>query len=159
MDGFIFAFDPGYCSGLCIARHNTGKQFIVIKSVDILWSNRFSIYHLITANAPMIKQIVIEEFRLFNNPKTIGSQIHSTFPSVSIISIIELSAHLAEIDHLITMQSPGNIHYKDSETHKTKATLSIEDEHRELIKGSIHRVDAYLHLKYFILMNKRKDVL
>lgn len=150
MDGFIIAIDPGFTSGLCIARHSTGKQFRVIKSADILWSNRFSIYHLITANAPMIKQIVIEEFKLFNNPKTIGSQINSTFPSVAVISIIELSAHLAEISHLITMQSPGLIH------HKGQATISIEDEHKQIIKGSRHRVDAFLHLKYWVLMNKNK---
>lgn len=150
MDGFIFAFDPGFTTGICIARHNTGKQFKVIKSADILWSNRFSIFHLITANAPMIKALVIEEFKLFDNPLTLKSQINSTFPSVAVISIIELSAHLSYIPHIITMQSPGLIH------HKGQPTISIDDEHKQIIRGSKHRVDAFLHLKYWVLMNKNK---
>lgn len=98
----------------------------------------------------MIKALVIEEFKLFDNPLTLKSQINSTFPSVAVISIIELSAHLSYIPHIITMQSPGLIH------HKGQPTISIDDEHKQIIRGSKHRVDAFLHLKYWVLMNKNK---
>jgi hypothetical protein len=99
---------------------------------------------LIYTNRARIKAIVVEEFRLFENRTTLHSQINSEMPSARVIGIIELSAQICKLN-CVTFQTPAQ-----------RKNVTVLPEHKLLIKRSRHCIDAYLHLRYFVLSNARK---
>lgn len=145
--GLIIAFDPGLTSGVCIAQHTSGKQFKVVNSLEIAWNDRFKIFNLLYSNRTKITAIVIEEFRLFANKTTLNSQINSEMPSSRIIGIIELSAALCKLTSCITFQTPAE-----------RKNVSVLPEHVSHLVRSRHTIDAYLHLRYYVLTTYRKGL-
>lgn len=143
--GLILAFDPGATSGICGIEHSNGRNFQLVLSLEYAWVDRFKIFNLIYLHRASIKQVVIEEFRLFENKTTLHSQINSEMPSSRIIGIIELSTALCKL-HPPVFQSPAQ-----------RKNVSVLPEHRNLIKRSRHCIDSYLHARYYILTNYRKN--
>jgi hypothetical protein len=154
--GLIISFDPGGCSGCCVAEHSNGRDFQLLQSLEYSWNDRFKIFNLIYSNKAKIKAIVIEEYRLFENKITLHSQIGSEIPSARIIGIIELSAQLSKLN-CIHYQKPSNIHGRDPQTGKPNYSLSIIPEHKKLILPSKHCLDAYFHMRYYVLTTARKE--
>jgi hypothetical protein len=142
--GLLIAFDPGATSGVCVGQHISGKSFKIVNSLEITWPDRFKIFNLLYANRTTITAIVIEEFRLFANKTTLNSQINSEMPSSRVIGIIELSAALCKLDCL-HFQTPAQ-----------RKNVNVSPEHAPQLMRSRHTIDAYLHLKYFVLCNHRK---
>lgn len=143
--GLILSFDPGATTGCAVAEHLSGKEFQLLQSLEYPWQDRFKIFNLIYANRTRIKAIVIEEFRLFANKTTLHSQINSEMPSARVIGIIELAAQLSKLD-CITFQKPAQ-----------RLQVGVQPEHKPLIKRSRHTIDAYLHLRFFVLTVARKE--
>lgn len=149
----IIAIDPGGTTGIAIAEHSSGRDFQLIQSLEYAWNDRFKIFNLIYANRSRIKALVIETYRLFENPETLKSQIGSEIPSARVIGIIELSAKVCKLD-CIYFQDPGR-----------RLEVSLLPEHKKLIghsmkyssKRSEHCLSAYLHLRYHILTEARKQ--
>lgn len=151
--GWIIAGDPGGTSGYCVIDHHSGRDFELIRSFELPWKNRFEIFNLIYVNRSKIKAVVIEEFRLFANQRTLHAQIQSEMPSAQVIGIIELSAKLSKLD-CVVFQKPADIHYRENS--KLRYTVTINENHKPLIHRSQHCVDAYLHAKVYVLTTARK---
>lgn len=140
----IMSFDPGGTTGVAVAEHSTGRDFQLLHSLEFPWQHRFSVFNLIYLNRAKIKALVIEEFRLFENKTTLHGQINSEMPSARVIGIIELSAQICKLN-CITFQKPSQ-----------RLNVTVLPQHKALIKRSRHCIDAYLHLRYFVLSNARK---
>lgn len=154
---FIVAFDPGGTTGIALIDHDFGRDFELIKSFELPWKNRFEIFNLIYTNRLYIKAIVIEEFRLFANQKTLHAQIQSDIPSAQVIGIVELSARLAKLNSVV-FQKPSDIHTKDPITKKPVYTIEIPPKFKPQIHRSLHCIDAFLHARFFVLTTARKQI-
>jgi hypothetical protein len=131
----ILAVDPGLTTGLAYGVHQGGRDFLFTRSEEMKWDDRFDLYRLLQEWCPSI--IVCESFRLYAHKSK--QQIGSEFPSVRIIGILELSAHLLALPEPV-FQPPS-----------IRQNVRIPDEHLPRVQGSEHRKDSYQHLRYFVL--------
>lgn len=154
--GLIAAFDPGGTTGIALIDHTAGRDFELVKSFELPWSNRFEIFNLIYVNRSKIKAIVIEKFQLFENQITLHAQINSEMPSSQVIGIIELSAKISKLD-CVYFQRPADIHYRDPKTKRLEYTILIPDHFKGKLHKSQHCVDAFLHARFFVLTVARKQ--
>lgn len=151
----IIGIDPGATTGLAIAEHTSGREFKLLQTLEYSWKDRFKIFNFIYVSRAVIKTIVVEEYRLFENKITLNSQIGSEIPSARVIGIIELAAYLSNLN-CIVFQKPSDIHGRDPVTKRANYTLSIVPEHKPFIQKSKHCLDAYFHVRFHILTVARK---
>lgn len=144
MDGVttVVSFDPGETTGLVVARWVKGKTFFLEKVDEIFWGERF---RAVKKNLKYYQpeHIVVEEFRLY--PHRARTQIGKTFPSSQFIGIIEAYAY--ENGYL------DRVHMQPASVRKS---VRIDPEHRKMVGSSAHMQDAYMHARYFIIVNLLK---
>lgn len=133
----IIAFDPGETTGVAVGQHTGGRDFDLIESWEIPWERRTTVHDALEEFRPNF--IVVESFRLYAHKAR--QQIGSHFPSVRVIGMIELSAHLWGLGELF-FQTPSLI---------SQVKIPRELEVENTFSGSEHRKDAYKHLRYFVL--------
>lgn len=148
----IIAIDPGYTTGFIASRNPIdGKNFDVFAPHEIKWADRFSMGTIFSTYRNEIETVIVEEFRIFNNKKTIGSQIDNPLWSVQVMGIIDAQLYEWGILETRVYQKPSDIHANG------KVTVSMLPEHKAQLGFSPHIVDAYTHLRYYLIANKYKQ--
>jgi hypothetical protein len=134
----ILAFDPGETTGFVAGMFDGDKDFGLLRCEEIPWENRFSrTWKWLQFYQP--DYIVVEAFRLY--PHRAMEQIGKDFPSSQFIGIISAYAWKLQLPS-ITLQ-PASV----------RSSVKVLPEHRTMIGTSKHIVDAYRHLRYFIIVN------
>lgn len=136
---FIASFDPGRTTGCVLARWESGRDFDIVMKYAIPWEKRFPAIKDILRYVP--EHIVVESFRLY--PHSARAQIGQDFPSSQVIGIIETFAYEYSPESRITKQPAA-------------ARSNVKVTHEEIKGSSVHVLDAYLHLRYFIIVNLPK---
>jgi hypothetical protein len=136
---FIASFDPGRTTGCVLARWESGRDFYIIETYAIPWDERFVVVKDVLSFKP--EHIVVESFRLY--PHSARAQIGQDFPSSQVIGIIETYAYENSLLSRITKQPAA-------------VRSNVKVTHEEIKGSSVHIVDAYLHLRYFIIVNLPK---
>ena len=133
---FVLAFDPGFTTGVAVARlHPT--EFIPVLLREVGWHERLGdLMVLFSQFEGMVETVVCEDFALY--PSKAKEQIRSRFPSVQVIGNLQMLCELFSLP--LVMQSPS-----------VKAHALLLPEHRALLKKakSEHVNDAYKHLRYW----------
>jgi len=141
----VIGIDPGYTTGVCVlsfdADHVTG---VVIESRQLVWNDRFELLPLIVQYLPkkdtLTLHVVVEDFRLYGHKAQ--DQINNSFPSVNVIGVLDLVAHLNSI-HL-NMQMASMI-----------SKVAVLPEHLPYLIKSEHTRDAYKHARYHAIVRLR----
>ncbi len=140
----ILSFDPGKTTGYAAGVWKDGRSFDIIASGEILWDERFEIIrNLVYTLEP--DYTVIESFRLYRHKAQ--DQIGNDFPSAQVIGTIHAYLH--------TLGKLSSSHLQPAALRKSVAVLP---EHTGAIGNISHRIDAYQHLRYFIIVTLPKLV-
>jgi hypothetical protein len=145
----ILAIDPGYTTGTCLADHVDfdASTFNVIACVEVDWRDRALFFRAtIEAHRDRLQAIVIEQFKLTNEPKALAAQYKSEMPSSRIIGLVEGIAYCYGIQDRIVFQEPWQ---------RTQTRIPVE--HRQLAGLSRHNQDAYKHLRYYVLSHRKQN--
>lgn len=138
----IVAFDPGKTTGVARARITGARTYSIIDAYQISWEDRFSAIKNTLYSADHRPDIVVvEDFRLY--PHAAQHLINNSFPAVRVIGIIEAFCYEARIK--LEFQTPAS----------RKSTV-VPDEDRPLVRQLKHSLDAYLHLRYWVLLNGKR---
>jgi hypothetical protein len=135
------SIDPGKTSGVC-SGEVTGKfRFTVSQCIEVPWDNRFEgVTEAIRVVNPDF--VVMERFRVYAHKA--ADLVGSENPSSQVIGIVEL--------YLWQRQQLDILYYQNASERKAAGVLP---EHKHLVMGSAHKVDAYQHLRTFIILNSR----
>lgn len=147
---YILSIDPGYTTGICIA--STTDEFKVIEVGDVRWDKYHKALHTLLSGKYVHQDVpltfdfvIVEQFRLRHSKAM--SQVGQTFPSVKVISAVETFLWLYNRANALVFQEPSQ-----------QARVKILDKHKDLVKGSEHKKDAYRHARYFYVTEIRKRV-
>lgn len=141
----IIAVDPGGTTGVAYGERIALAEFDLLGARELAWDDRFWLAAFILAHQDRIDRIVVERFVLYNDPIRLRSQIGSNMPSSQVIGIVECAAHLAGLLDKVVYQGAAD-----------RLTIKrIPDKHKKLLPRSNHVEDAYRHLAYFFIINKR----
>lgn len=148
----VIAIDPGYTTGVSVATNinwQTG-DYTTLAVVAVEWPDRLQYFlGLFATYKDKIDAIVIEDFILTQDPKTIRSILASwrsrIMPSARIIGIIECAATVYGLQAKLVYQQPAD-----------RKNVRIPDHDREIVGLLSHRQDAYRHMRYYIEVEKGK---
>jgi len=142
----IIGIDPGQTTGYVDALFDLNSgTWQVVDAREIAWDERFILKPLLAGALctayvqPLLPDFVVtEQFTLYAFKAK--DQIGSTFPSVRVIGTLE--AYMQEFGILRRLCfQPASVRSR---------VLTLE-EHRRWLVGSVHKHDAYQHLRYFIV--------
>ena len=140
----LVAFDPGKTTGVCVA-DVTKHDFQLRTCFEMSWESRFEVVEALISGTyfnpkvPHVPEIVVaESFRLRQGRAL--EQAGSDFPSVNVIAIIQtfLYLHGPERQLDLKLQEPG-----------MRSRVKVLDEHKQWVKGSSHKLDAYQHARLY----------
>jgi hypothetical protein len=139
----IVAFDPGVTTGCVVAAYESGSTFLITRAEEIPWGGRFhGIKRILNFYNPEF--IVVESFRLY--PHKAQAQIGQDFPSAQVIGIIEAYAYEAGLLDRIRKQPAA-----------ARVKTKVLDTHKAALRSTPHIIDAYQHLRYFIVVKLPKE--
>lgn len=138
----ILGIDPGGTTGLLLAKYNEGFDFDVLAAIDIPWNERWDVAGNIIQLRPA--HIVVERFVLYKHKMV--DQINSDFPSVRVIGIAEL-AWWANCPDSTWIEQPAS----------ERKNVEILPQHRPLFAKLHHAKDAYMHVRYFVIMTVKRQ--
>ena len=138
----IVAFDPGKTTGVVRARLTGARSYSLVDAFQVAWEDRFTVIRntLLDQKYPP-EMVVVEDFRLY--PHAAVHLINNSFPAVRVIGIIEAYCYEAMI--AVDFQTPS----------MRKSTI-VPDEDRAAVRSLKHSLDAYLHLRYWVLLNGKR---
>lgn len=136
----IIGIDPGQTTGICIVQ--TDKEpvggFHILVADDYEWEDRFGLAGLIKKSIKALSTVVIESFNLYPVAAKGQAAIRSSFPSVEMIGIVSYACHINEIE--LVRQPPS-----------VRSRVTVLPEHKEALRGLHHAVDAYKHVRYYLV--------
>lgn len=135
----ITTFDPGGTTGACSGTYLGEGRFSLDVAVQILWDD-FAQMEALMLGADWV---VVERFALYASKAR--DQINSEFPSAQWIGAIRHHAwQLGTLDKVVIMPAAARL------------VAKVLPEHAPMLTGP-HARDAYMHLRYFCIVNKRYD--
>lgn len=135
----IFAIDPGGSTGICVGRYDARHEFTIFDAWTVPWAERFGIRESLSLHMP--DRVVVESFRLYAHAAQ--EQINSDFPSVRVIGMVEAFLHDFHWLDRLTFQPPS-----------VRQNVEALPQHRSLVNKTAHTLDAYRHLRFFVLSNR-----
>jgi len=136
----IIGIDPGLTTGVCVIDDVvSAREFTIVQSGEISWSNRFWFREFFITNSRSLKTIVIEQFKLYEHKAK--SQTGSIIPSARMIGIIEAYAYECNLLPLIVFQPASFI--------SARGNYTIQVLHQ--LPSSDHVRDAYRHIRKYLL--------
>ncbi len=142
----ILALDPGVTTGYAIGRATGPVTFDVLELGEIPWETRLSrLMELIeTKNFDVI---VMEDFRLYKHAA--HAQVNSNFPSVHVIGAVEAFVYRS----FAAFGFQTKIVFQPA---SVRQNVKVNVVHVDLTVGKgPHVLDAYLHLKYYVLSTRK----
>jgi hypothetical protein len=143
----IVSVDPGQTTGWVEGIYDSEtREWDVRDAKEIAWENRFLIGPLLTSPTcfedvvpPLLPSYVIcEQFTLYAHKAT--DQIGSHFPAVRVIGTLEAFLYeMGILDRLI---------FQGASVRERTQVMAI---HYPFVAASQHKIDAYQHLRYFIV--------
>jgi hypothetical protein len=131
----IISFDPGMTTGYAIGRKTEMRVFELVGAGQFGWLDRFqTCQDLLTNHIPTL--VVAEDFQLFEHAK--NSQVGSRFPSARLIGTLDFLCW--QLGIAFVLQPPS-------------VRKMVEDIKHDVDKGQPHALDAYRHLRYWMLTN------
>lgn len=144
----IIAVDPGGTTGVTWGKIIVPGEFKLVGAKEVVWSDRFWLFWFIVRNQAKIKRIVVERFLLYNDPLRLRSQIGSNMPSSQVIGIVEAAANAVGLLDKVVYQGAAD-----------RLTMrEIPKAAKAILGRSNHTEDAYRHLAYFVIINKRVEI-
>ena len=145
----VLGLDPGkttgYCMLTCDGKDDEGLfNLEVIKWGEIRWDDRFSailelLHEIYVRPNPWV---VYEGFNLYQHTAQAQAQIHSDFPSVQVIGIIQA----------LTYQNyPGLVPSMVSQPASVRKRVNTPP----FVRGT-HAKDAYRHARYFVVTGQKR---
>lgn len=145
------AIDPGGTTGFTAFNVPNGlvdpETYSIHTALEVTFNNRFWFNRFFIDYRDDIGLIILERFKLFNNQKTMNSQINSEFPSVRVIGIVEAFAQLNGLFDLIRFQEPND-----------RKSAQIPRDHYKALGPSNHVRDAYRHWRYYALTHRGQQL-
>lgn len=145
----VLGLDPGKTTGYCMLTSD-GKDdeglfnLEVIKWGEILWDERFSaiLDLLMSVSVRPNPWVVYESFNLYQHSAQGQAQIHSDFPSVQVIGIIQALTYQNYpelVDKMVTQ--PASVRKRVNTP--------------PFVRGA-HAKDAYRHARYFVVTGQKR---
>jgi hypothetical protein len=144
------SIDPGKTTGVCTfgfdhLAKSIEDAFHPVECLEIAWEDRFYMLEKLIMGRGMYAElkpqiIVFENFRLRQGRAF--EQSGSDFPSSQVIGIVGAYAALMIPNPILVSQEPAAM-----------TRVAVREEHLKLITGSLHKIDAYKHARYYTIMN------
>lgn len=139
----ILAIDPGYTTGACLAIVDN-NSFRVLKTLELLWSERFAQIRALIDDTYLSNRsvpsgpvtVIVENFRLRQGRAF--EQSGSDFPSSQVIGIVGSFLFIRGSLSDMILQEPIVL-----------SRVLVQEEDKEWIIGSPHKLDAYRHARYY----------
>lgn len=146
---YVIAFDPGGTSGVAVAEYIGGRNFKVLLVEEIKWTERrprikqLLIEYSILAEERGVELVIVCEIFLIY-PNMVQALAYSKCESAIVEGVIETYCHELGLMEPV-YQKP-----------KDRLAVDVLNEDFHWVRGSDHKMDAYQHLRLYILRNRPK---
>jgi len=147
---YVLAIDPGGTTGVVLAEMkpkdpNGFWDFDVVWAEEVLWEDRINELREIFCSVSDldIKAVIVETFQLYAHAAR--SQINSTFPAVQVIGVVQVLAEEFGLTSKLVWQQPS-----------ARSRVRVLPHHKDAVKLSDHKRDAYRHARYWIVRNAKE---
>lgn len=139
----IASFDPGLTTGYVVGQAVGWEEFELLEAGQFHKDDCVSkISGLFATYTP--DHVVYEGFRLYEH--TAAKLVYNDFPSVHVIGVIHACAQLINPD--IQPQLTEQLAV-------VRKSVRLLDVHASYVVGMHHAKDAYLHMRYFLVRNRK----
>lgn len=138
----FMAVDPGGSTGVAIGELVAPRHVELITSYTLAWEERFSIDRSLDIYGSTLEIVVVEEFRLFKHAAK--DLINNEFPSVRMIGALEHALWTRNMYDRLRFQTPSQ-----------RKAVTIPEHIKPRLRSQ-HEIDAFMHLKYYILLHDKE---
>lgn len=153
MNNVIISVDPGYATGVVIARNidYTKRTYDLVDGFIVSFPDRAKLEVKLAQHRIWLNTLVIEDFLLFESKAL--AQSGSRFEATKIIERLTVYAEQLDIADRIKMQEPGlRLSAKGMPTeHLAKLCEFAPDP-----KDRRHLISAYQHLRYYVFWQSKQ---